>query len=219
MKIRKRRYARIKRYRSALEKKIIFMLICFLIICAVFTLLIDAKAAPVLYSVAENKAKNVAAQAINDSVSEAIEWDEENCEELVNYRFDGDGNIISVSTNVNLANALEGAVLDGVVKRIDEVSRCAVTIPVGTLLGIDLLTGRGPHLTFYISLSGNASSGIENLFESSGINQTRHQIQIRVRADINIVLAGKNLSTSVENTIIIGETIIVGNIPEAYVRQ
>lgn len=219
MKRRKKRYRRMKRYRSKLEKKITFMLLCTLIMCAIFALLIDARAAPVLYAMAEDKAKNVAMQAINDSVNLVIEEDEESYKELVDYRYDDEGNIISVNTNINLTNSIEGSILDGVVKKIDQASRCPITIPVGTLLGSDLLTGRGPAITFYISLSGNARSSIENLFESTGINQTRHQIQIRVEADISIVMAGKNSSASVENTIVIGETIIVGRIPDSYVRQ
>ncbi len=195
------------------------MAICAAIMFAIVTLLIDARAAPVIHDMAEDKAKNVAMQAINDSVSAVIDAKEESYKELVDYRYDDEGNIISVNTNINLTNAIEGAILDGVVKRIDQASRCPISVPVGTLFGSDLLTGRGPSITFYISLSGNASSGIENLFESTGINQSRHQIQIRVQADISIVMATKRANTSVENTIVIGETIIVGQIPESYVRQ
>lgn len=219
MKRHRRRFRRMKRYRSALEKKITFFIICTLLITAIFALLIDVKAADVLYTMAVDKAKNVAIQAINDSVSAVIDSDDESYKEFVDYRYDKEGNIISVGTNTNLTNAIEGAILDEVVKRIDNQSRCPVKVPIGTLTGSDLLTGRGPSLTFYISLSGNARSGIENLFESTGINQSRHQIQIRIEADISIITSGKKLSTSVENTIVIGETIIVGKIPESYVRQ
>lgn len=219
MKKTKKRFRKMKRRRSHIEKKIIFMLLLFLVMCVVFAVLIDAKASGVLGAMAADKAKNVAMQAINDSVSEVIDSDEESYKELVDYRYDDEGNIISVNTNINLTNAIEGAILDGVVKRINSASRCPVSIPVGTLIGSDLLVGRGPAITFFISLSGNARSGIENLFESTGINQSRHQIQIRVEADISIILSGRSMSTSVENTIVIGETIIVGQIPESYVRQ
>lgn len=219
MKRHKRHFRRMNSYRSTLKKKLIFFIICILIIAAVFAWFIDIKAADVLYTMSVDKAKNVAIQAINDSVSAVIDSDEESYKDFVDYRYDKDGNIISVGTNTNLTNAIEGAILDEVVKRINNQSRCPVKVPIGTLAGSDLLTGRGPSVTFYISLSGNARSGIENLFESTGINQSRHQIQIRIEADISIITSGKNLNTSVENTIVIGETIIVGKIPESYVRQ
>ncbi len=208
-----------KRCCYLLLKLTVLVALCCLVAFMATAFFIDKNAFGILQTISTDKAKNVAMQAINDSVSTVIDSDEESYKEFVDYRYDKDGNIISVGTNTNLTNAIEGNILDGVVKRIDSQSRCPVKIPIGTLTGNDLLIGRGPAITFYMSLSGNARSGIENLFESTGINQSRHQIQIRVEVDISIILAGKSMTTSVENTIVIGETIIVGQIPESYVRQ
>ncbi len=211
----KRRVPQRKR-RSKFKTLLFLFFLCLLLTLAGFIMIIDRKADPIILDMAEDKAKNVAMQAINDSVSDAIKWDDDGYKDIVDYRFDAEGNIISVSTNVNETNTLEGNVLDGVTKRIDNSARCPIYIPIGTLLGSDLLTGRGPSLVFYISLSGSARSSIENLFESTGINQTRHQIQIKVEADLSIVMANRRTSTSVDNSIVIGETIIVGEIPEKY---
>lgn len=192
-----------------------FFFICFLIFVALF---VETKSPSIIYAMAEDKAKSVAIQAINNSVGEVIDGKEESYKELVDYRYDDEGNIISINTNINLTNAVEGAILDRVAQEIDESSRCAIKIPVGTLTGSDLLTGRGPKLTFYINLSGNARSSIENLFEGTGINQTRHQIQIKIEIDMSIVMSGRHFGATVENTVVIGETIIVGKIPETYGR-
>ncbi len=220
MKRRKKIRRSTKRRHSKWETLILIFIFCLIATCGFFIYIIDLKADPIILDMAEDKAKNVAMQAINDSVTAAMaSWDENSYKKMVVYRFDEDGNIISATTNVNETNTLEGNVLDGVAKRIDNASRCPIYIPIGTLLGSDLLTGRGPSLVFYISLSGSARSGIENLFESTGINQTRHQIQIKVEADISIVMANRRASTSVENSVVIGETIIVGKIPEKYVKQ
>lgn len=219
MKARKIRRSPKRLHRLKLKILLFLFILCVFAVLCIFIFIIDKKADPIILDMAEDKAKNVAMQAINDSVSEAIKWDDDSYKHMVDYRFDEDGNIISVTTNVNETNTLEGNVLDGVSKRINDSSRCPIYIPIGTLLGSDLLTGRGPNLVFYISMSGSARSGIENLFESTGINQTRHQIQIKVEADISIVMANKRTSTSVDNSVVIGETIIVGKIPEKYVRQ
>ncbi|MBR3588499.1 MAG: sporulation protein YunB [Clostridia bacterium] len=190
-----------------------------LVVLLSITFFIEIKAPSIIYAMAEDKAKSIAIQAINNSVGEVIDGTEEIYKELVDYRYDDDGNIISVNTNINLTNTVEGLILDSIAKKIDKASRCSVKVPAGTLTGSDLLTGRGPPITFYINLSGNARSTIENLFESTGINQTRHQIQIRFEIDMSIVMSGKHSGVTVENTVVIGETIIVGKIPESYVRQ
>ena len=197
---------------------ILIALLCSVVV-AVFAFFVDKNVSEVLNTISTNKAKNVATQAINDSVSAVIDSDKKNYETLVEYSYDSEGNIIAVNTNINQTNAIEGAILDSVVQRIDSASRCPVSVPIGTLIGSDLLIGRGPAITFYISLSANARSGIENIFESTGINQSRHQIQVKIEVDISILLSGKHMKTSVENIIIIGETIIVGQIPESYVKQ
>lgn len=199
--------------------KLFLILLSLLLIPAVTILFVEAKSPSIIYAMAEDKAKSIAIQAINDSVSDVIDGKDDIYKELVDYRYDDEGNIISVNTNINLTNTVEGLILNGIVKRIDRSSRCPIKIPIGTLAGSDLLTGRGPKIIFYISLSGNARSSIENLFESTGINQTRHQIQIRFEVDVSIVMSGKHFGVTVENTVVIGETIIVGRIPESYVRQ
>ncbi len=202
--------------KKRLKIKTLFLMFIMLAMFTFLFIIVDSRASPIIQDIAVDKAKNIAMQAINNSVDKVIKEDDENHRELADYRFDENGNIISVNTNINLTNAIEGKILDNVVKEINHFSRCPISVPIGTLTGSDLLTGRGPDLTFYISLSGNARSSIENLFESTGINQSRHQIQIRVEADISILTAGKRMTASVENTIVIGETIIVGQIPDAY---
>ena len=197
-----------------------FFLVSFLF-CILFSIafFIEIKAPSIIYAMAEDKAKSIAIQAINNSVGEVIDGTEEIYKELVDYRYDDEGNIISVNTNINLTNTVEGLILDSIAEKIEKASRCEIKVPAGTLTGSDILTGRGPPITFYINLSGNARSTIENLFESTGINQTRHQIQIRFEIDMSIVMSGKHSGVTVENTVVIGETIIVGKIPESYVRQ
>lgn len=197
-----------------------FFLVSFLF-CILFSIafFIEIKAPSIIYAMAEDKAKSIAIQAINNSVGEVIDGTEEMYKELVDYRYDDEGNIISVNTNINLTNTVEGLILDSIAEKIEKASRCEIKVPAGTLTGSDILTGRGPPITFYINLSGNARSTIENLFESTGINQTRHQIQIRFEIDMSIVMSGKHSGVTVENTVVIGETIIVGKIPESYVRQ
>lgn len=215
----RKRYLKRKSYPRKRKVKLFFIFLSLFLSLAVTALFIEVKSPSIIYGMAEDKAKSIAIQAINNSVSDVIDGKDEIYKELVDYRYDDEGNIISVNTNINLTNAVEGMILDGIVKRIDSSSRYPIKIPMGTLTGSDLLTGRGPRITFYISLSGNAKSSIENLFESTGINQTRHQIQIRFEVDVSIVMSGKHFGVTVENTVVIGETIIVGRIPESYVRQ
>jgi hypothetical protein len=81
---------------------------------------------------------------------------------------------------------------------------------------MDIFTGRGPRLTFVISLSGSASTDIVNEFHTAGINQTRHLMILNVKTKIYIIMQSGNITAETENSIVIAETVIVGKVPEIY---
>ena len=53
-------------------------------------------------------------------------------------------------------------------------------------------------------------------FESAGINQTRHRIYLNVQASAHAYMGLCHLNESVDETIILVETIIVGEVPQTY---
>ena len=84
----KRRYKRIKRYRSPLEKKAIFTVIVILLIVSILLVMTDSKARPLLRSIAENEAKTVVLSAIGDAVSEVIADNDIKYEQLTEIIYD-----------------------------------------------------------------------------------------------------------------------------------
>ena len=109
---------------------LVFTLILMLLPIAVF---IEIKAPAVIYAMAEDRAKTIAVQAINNAVGDVFNDESDLCQNLVTLNFDEEGNIISADTNTALTNAVEGLILDGVVSRIDSASRYPIKIPLGTL--------------------------------------------------------------------------------------
>ena len=65
---------------------------------------------------------------------------------------------------------------------------------------------------------GTASTNFENVFDSAGVNQTRHQIMLNVSADIYVVFGGSVKNYTVETDVCIAENIIVGITPQAVAQ-
>jgi hypothetical protein len=52
-----------------------------------------------------------------------------------------------------------------------------------------------------------------------GINQTKHSIYLNVVADISIVMPSSTENFAVATDILIGESVVVGAIPDTYLQS
>ena len=57
---------------------------------------------------------------------------------------------------------------------------------------------------------------LKNEFISKGINQTLHKIYLQIDCEVDILTPFDSISKRITNQILIGEHIIVGNIPNTY---
>ena len=88
--------------------------------------------------------------------------------------------------------------------------------PIGTLTGIDLLSGRGVNVRMKIQLYGNVSANLRSNFEGAGINQTRHQIICDVKVGVSAILPGCSSYTEVQNSFTVSETVLLGRVPDSF---
>ena len=149
-------------------------------------------------------------------MNEAIQEGEISYTELISMEKDLDGKITAVHSNMAAFNRLQAQILDLILARIDQVSARELSIPVGTLTGSALLAGRGPRISVRMESVGSSSAKFENRFESAGINQTNHQIVLKVDVSIAILLPGFTTATAVSTAVTVAETVIVGDVPETY---
>ncbi len=123
------------------------------------------------------------------------------------------GQILAVTTDMNQMNQLKASILQRVQEQLGE--HLDTGVPLGTLLGSELLHGRGPNIPVRLSLSGNVTADFESTFESAGINQTKHRICLRVHASIYSFLPpAYNGTTEITTDIPVAETVIIGEVPQ-----
>ncbi len=208
------RYRRLKRK----HKKRLKMIACGLAALLVLFILLDAKLRPIIKTMAINQAQFIATQAINDAITEVMQKADVSYEKLVNVDKDGEDRVRAITANIVQMNRLKAEVTTLSAQKIAGVDKCTISIPLGTLIGGDLFTGRGPRIKIKVNLSGHVVTDIENTFDAAGINQTRHQIMLDVRGSIYILIPGYNTATEVETDLCIAQTVIVGEVPGTYAQ-
>lgn len=190
---------------------ILFLLVTvFLCICAM------AELKPILTNLATARVSNTVTGIVNRSVNETVFSGGVDYDTLISFEKDAEGRITAVKSNMAEINRLQSAILDDVLTKLSETSTRELAIPIGTLSGSALFSGRGPSIKIKMQSVGSSSARFENAFSAAGINQTKHQIMLIVDVNVSILLPGFTTVTRVSNTFAVAETVIVGSVPETY---
>lgn len=204
---------RFSSYRVKKRKKKIFVFS--IIIITIFALL-DLQVRPLIKSIAENQAKISATNIINDEVLRELSDKSSYYSELVSIKTDNNGKILAVTTDSQKVNVLKSSVSSNIQREMPSSNPQKVAVPLGTLTGVELLTGRGPLVNMKVSIPGTVSTDIKSEFVQAGINQTKHQIYISVKTQVNALIPGFPITTTVETSILVSEIVIVGDVPNVY---
>lgn len=188
-------------------------LITLLAVLMGITVFFEVRLKPITEAVAEIQAQALATEIINRSVLEILDETGLKTDELETVSYSPDGRVAALSADTVVTNRLKNAVTLRIQENISGITNHQVDIPLGTIIGGEIISGTGPSVPLFISLSGNVSSDFDSSFEQGGLNQTVHRLSLKVSAEINILMPLSSVSTTVETSVLIGETVIVGSVP------
>lgn len=176
----------------------------------------DLSFRPIVETVNAYQCHAAVSKIINNAVLAEIERGGMDYSALVTLSTNNDGEVISVESNVMNINRLKTEVADRVEREIERLEAVNIEIPIGTLLGIQLLHGKGFNVGMSVKPFGYATTAVISEFTDAGINQTLHRILIEINADVDAVIPGISTRVPISTTIVAAETVIVGRVPEAY---
>lgn len=171
---------------------------------------------PIIKTVATTKAQSIATSVINSAVSQVLIDDKINYNSLMTFEKDQEGKITAVKADSLQINKLKFDISNEINKRFDSIDSKDLNIPLGTILGGQLFTNRGPNIKIKIAPVGNANSELTSIFSSAGINQTRQQVMMKIKVVMTVVMASYNITTAIESNFSLADTVIVGNVPGSY---
>lgn len=171
---------------------------------------------PVVQTISSNQAKILCTAAVNNAVVSELQKLNVDYDKLVAVLRDEAGTITAIETNAVEINRLKAILTEAVNARLSAIPDQNVSIPLGTLSGIEFLSGRGPRVKLKMLPSSYVESALVNKFDTAGINQTQHQIMIEFTVTMTAILAPYSTTVDVVTNVCIAETIIIGTVPDTY---
>lgn len=200
------------------KQKVLFVFLVILLVVVLLFLYFQRNVTRVLVSVSEATMRASTTVAVNDAVYYTLS-DEMRYEDLVTVEKDSDGNIVAVSANALKINKIARDTASISQSNLKNLSLNGIPVPLGALTGIEAFAGLGPSIKFRIIPVSSVSCDFSSVFESVGINQTKHSIYLNVIADISIVMPSKTKNFAVTTQILVGEYVIVGTVPDTYLQS
>lgn len=172
---------------------------------------------PTLLAIAEAKANFIATQAINHVIHEKVSTSI-NPQDLVHIQLDGRGRVVFIQPNTMEFNKIAADTTIKVQERLHVLEEETIDIPMGQMLGSQLLASIGPKIRVAVIPVGTVQVKVIDTFEQAGINQTRHMVYLAATTEIKIVVPLVSKSIRVETQVPIAEYVVVGDVPGTFVQ-
>lgn len=205
-------------FRRQTKKKVMLALLITLLLLILFYYIFSVRLMPVVKTMAVNNARTVATSTINNAAGKVLKDNKINYDKLITLEKDSNGKINAVKADTLEIDLLKYQITSEAVKELNAIDSSKIDIPLGTVIGGQLFSGMGPRIHVTIEPLGNVETNIVNKFTSTGINQTRQEVILDVKASITVIVSSYNINTSVDTNFDIADTIIVGDVPDSYME-
>lgn len=169
----------------------------------------------IVYNYSESKIRALSIKAVNNAVSELV-TNKNIYDNLINITTDNDGKIVLIQANSIQINMLTKDLIKTSQIKLEKMGADGINIPIGTFSGITLLNGKGPNINIKLIPVGDVACNFKSEFINSGINQTLHKLYVTIDTNVNIILPMSNNNVKTTTSILICESVIVGQVPEVY---
>lgn len=200
-----------------LKRRIIIILVTFFFLIILFIASFN-QLLPIVNSRAEQYSRTHATSVINTAVKQVLEEKGLEYSDLVSINADGEGSVLSLSTNMVNVNRLKSDVSLKVIELLSDDSRRFLKIPIGNLTGMYLLSGRGFKLSIRLIPTDSVVTAVESAFSEVGINQSWHRLSMKVTVRLGVIILGHHNTVEITDSIVVADTVIVGRVPDAYTK-
>lgn len=197
-----------------LTKRIICALLAFVIILVIF---FEVTVRDRIELVIIAQTKTLAHGAINDAVNDYICENQDVCANLIEINDDNSYRIKSITENAYNVNIVKTNLNVQIQDYIDsKMNSDKLYVKLGNFSGLTILSDFGPYVRFNIESTPTVSCALLSKFESVGVNQSIHHIELEVDVDIYVGNPIRIESIQFTDYFEISQTVIMGNVPNAY---
>ena len=203
-------------YHKKRVNTLLFRVASVFLVISISTVICDIKMRPVIEMVGGTALKNSLSNVLDRTVNEIVDELGVRYGDMVDIEKNPDGSIGAITLNSSYINGYKADLSDGCSDRLSKFDKTEVPVPLGAIIGFSFLDSDSFKVNVDATIYGFAVTDVVSKFESAGINQTRHTIYLNVQASAHAYMGICHLNESVDETIILVETIIVGEVPQSY---
>lgn len=195
-----------------LNKSLIVIIVIFFLL----SIFLHFQFRPILKNISLSRAKVVSTETVNEAILKELLNNKGIYDDIIKIQKNESGELTVLLSDMEKINRLKSRIGLIVQNKFSELKEGKIKIPLGTLTGLEILSGLGPGIPIKISISGNVSTEFKSEFKSAGINQTIYQIYLCIQTGMNITIPGCCCSDKFETSVLVSETIILGSVPKLY---
>lgn len=188
-----------------------------LVVLVGFVMLLRVRFRPLADGLMQTQLDNQASSAINKAIQEQISDGEIDYDKMVTIEKDAAGNVTAMRANIGVINFLRTRILTRIDEKLMDLSIEELGVPVGSVVLPELFSGRGPNLPVRVIAVRTSDAAFRNEFQEAGINQTLHRIFFDIHVVVTILSLEGRQEIPVDASVLVAETVIVGQVPTTYI--
>lgn len=187
-----------------------------LLLFGVFCSRVGGRLRPVIETMALSSVRGRISETTADAVAACVTEQGLAYHDFITVERDSNGSITSLTSNLSAASLLKRDLVAFMTAELDQLRQEDFGIPLGTLTGWMIFSGKGPEIRVKLLTIGDVAVQMQHNFCEAGINQTLHQVYLDVSVTVYIMIPGETLSTTADSSVCVAETVIVGQVPDTY---
>lgn len=208
--------AKLKRRRKIVQKIVAIFTAMVIVALAIALWVYWKSMTPTIFDIAQVQVKAQTTQAVNEAVLSVLQGVD--YADFVTVEKNSQNEVVLITANSNSVNQLARNASIVTQGKINTLFQQAISIPLGTLSGIPLLSQLGPDVNIVIDPVGTVQCSFVSHFETAGINQTLHRIYLNVSSTVDVIIPSSHQVVQIETPILVCETVIVGKVPDTFLQ-
>ena len=195
------------------KSRILLLLAILLSLCLLFHL----RLAPLLLSFAEQEAANTVEQLLSAAIGARLSNDPTLYSDVITLAYKADGSIAALTTDTARLISIRTDLCRALLAALTEEEEMVARVPVASLFGFNALSS-SRSISLRLRLLRSMNAYFTSSFEERGINQTRHRISFVVTVSVDVLIPSRKRTVTVTREFPFAETVIVGDVPDAYTK-
>lgn len=127
-----------------------------------------------------------------------------------------DGRVAMITLNTDIINKTGNEIAMEVNDDVHDGNVQILKVSIGAMLGSRVLSQITPMIKFKMIPVSVSEISYKTEFEEAGINQTKYKVYMIVNTEARVMAPFLSENVKVENTVLVAETVIVGEVPDTY---